>query len=238
MVEQQENAQKPRDILKVGLTRRQAVQAAGLAAVGLTFGKPIIQTFYPKPAFANYHIADSTSTNLADTSDPGSYSSQGHVGNPTSHGSPSSSSGGKQGGKKGTQDNYSGNGHAANNPASENPKAQGPGTPNGNGNSSPGGGYGGQGGQSLARENPKGGPLPDPTAVVKPLGNNLTRLGEFSNRSKKWNFYDPHLPLGGSNQIQELVSGQVYLIDVKANQQVMLNGKLRNLFAGANYIVW
>lgn len=215
MVEQQENAQKPRDILKVGLTRRQAVQAAGLAAIGLTFGKPIIQTFYPKPAFANYHMADSTSTNLANTSDQGSYSSYGHAGNPTSHGSPSSNGQGSPGGSGGHNQGGSGGGGGHNQ-----------------------GGSGGQGGQSLARENPMGGPLPDPTAVVKPLGNNLTRLGEFSNRSKNWNFYDPRLPLGGSNQIQELVTGQVYLIDVKANQQVMLNGRLRNLFAGANYIVW
>jgi hypothetical protein len=199
MVEQQESAQKPGDILGVGLTRRQAVQAAGLAALGLTFGKPIIQTFYPKPAFASYQMADSTS--LASTSDHGSI---GHTGNPTSHESPSSN---------------------------------GRGTPGGSGGHNQGG-SGGGGGHSLTTENPKGGSVSDPTAVLEPLGDNLVRFGKFSNRSKHWSFFNPHLPPGGFNPMPEMVPGEVYYIEVKGHQRLMLNGRLRNLYAGANYIVW
>lgn len=36
------------------ITRREAIKASGIAALGLAFSKPIIETIYPKPAFANY----------------------------------------------------------------------------------------------------------------------------------------------------------------------------------------
>lgn len=36
------------------ITRRQAIKAGGLIALGLVFHKPIIETIVPKPAFANY----------------------------------------------------------------------------------------------------------------------------------------------------------------------------------------
>jgi hypothetical protein len=41
-------------ILSRAITRRQAIKAGGIAAVGLAFSKPLIETIYPKPAFANY----------------------------------------------------------------------------------------------------------------------------------------------------------------------------------------
>ena len=44
--------------LKRGITRRRAIKVAGIAALGLTFSKPAIETFYPKPAFANYVSID------------------------------------------------------------------------------------------------------------------------------------------------------------------------------------
>lgn len=191
MVDPKGPAQKPGAILDLGLTRRQAVQTAGLAVLGLTFAKPIISTFYPKPAFANYQITD--------TSNPGS-STAPNGGTQNGNGSSNLSSGGGSNG-----------------------------------------GGGGQSSQPLSTENPNGVPSgrpSDPAAVLDPLGDNLVRLGEFSNRSKKWNFFDTRFPPGASKRIPELVPGQVYFIEVKGHQQVMLNGRLRSLYAGANYIVW
>ena len=49
-----ETDQNSETILKQGLTRRQVIRAGGIAAVGLAFTKPLIETIYPKPAFANY----------------------------------------------------------------------------------------------------------------------------------------------------------------------------------------
>jgi hypothetical protein len=34
------------------ISRRSAIKAGGIAALGLAFSKPIIQTVYPQPAFA------------------------------------------------------------------------------------------------------------------------------------------------------------------------------------------
>ena len=39
-------------MLERRITRRAAIKAGGIAAVGLTFAKPIIETIYPKPIFA------------------------------------------------------------------------------------------------------------------------------------------------------------------------------------------
>ena len=40
-------------ILEQRITRRAAIKAGGIAAVGLAFSKPIIETIHPKPIFAN-----------------------------------------------------------------------------------------------------------------------------------------------------------------------------------------
>lgn len=36
------------------ISRRQAIKLGGIAVVGLTFSRPMIETILPKPAFANY----------------------------------------------------------------------------------------------------------------------------------------------------------------------------------------
>ena len=43
------------DTVKLGteITRREALKIGGLGAVGLAFTKPLIDTIYPKPAFAS-----------------------------------------------------------------------------------------------------------------------------------------------------------------------------------------
>lgn len=48
------NQDKAANYLSRPFTRRQAIKAGGIAAVGLAFSKPLIETIYPKPAFANY----------------------------------------------------------------------------------------------------------------------------------------------------------------------------------------
>jgi hypothetical protein len=40
--------------LRGPITRRQAIKAGGIAVVGLAFSKPLIETVWPKPAFAQY----------------------------------------------------------------------------------------------------------------------------------------------------------------------------------------
>ena len=40
------------EIQKRRISRRDAIKAGGIAAVGLAFSKPVIETIYPKAAFA------------------------------------------------------------------------------------------------------------------------------------------------------------------------------------------
>ena len=42
------------ETLRQPITRRQAIRVGGLAALGLVFSKPLIETIRPKPAFAQY----------------------------------------------------------------------------------------------------------------------------------------------------------------------------------------
>ena len=42
--------------LETRITRRQAVKVGGVAALGLVFSKPIIETIRPTPAFASYQM--------------------------------------------------------------------------------------------------------------------------------------------------------------------------------------
>ena len=44
--------------LKKRITRRQAIKVGGIAAIGLVFSKPVIETIRPKPAFAQYKVPD------------------------------------------------------------------------------------------------------------------------------------------------------------------------------------
>ena len=48
--------------VKQRITRRQAIKAGGIAAIGLVFSKPVIETIRPKSAFANYVVRDIDNT--------------------------------------------------------------------------------------------------------------------------------------------------------------------------------
>ena len=46
------------EIQKRRISRRDAIKAGGIAAVGLAFSKPVIETIYPRPAFAQLSPGD------------------------------------------------------------------------------------------------------------------------------------------------------------------------------------
>ncbi len=79
-----------------------------------------------------------------------------------------------------------------------------------------------------------------PTAeAVAPLGENLDSVWHFNNDSKAWAFYDG---LEGSD-LNLMITGETYLIQVKSTVEVILNGKTRNLTCNEagncwNQIVW
>ncbi|MFQ6029572.1 MAG: hypothetical protein ACE5Q6_19015, partial [Dehalococcoidia bacterium] len=52
--------QTPKNPMRRTVTRRTALKAGGVAAVGLAFSKPLIETVYPQPAFAQLSSAGLT----------------------------------------------------------------------------------------------------------------------------------------------------------------------------------
>jgi len=49
-----EQKEKVKSYLRKNITRRQALKAGGIAALGLTFSKPFVDTIRPRPVFAEY----------------------------------------------------------------------------------------------------------------------------------------------------------------------------------------
>ena len=76
------------------------------------------------------------------------------------------------------------------------------------------------------------------TKVKEPLGGNLIRIFNFSNRTKTWSFYDPDPDLAGINTLQTVASGEVYWIKVYADAVVTLNNKPRQLYSGWNLVAY
>jgi hypothetical protein len=72
------------------------------------------------------------------------------------------------------------------------------------------------------------------------LGDNVEAVWYFDNTTKVWSFYSPGLEEG--NTLTYLIAGETYLIQVKANADVILNHKSRNLTCVGdncwNQIVW
>ena len=87
-------------------------------------------------------------------------------------------------------------------------------------------------------------PTPQPpmsTAVaLKPLldTNNVIRVWNFNNSTKRWTLFDPRPDFAGANTITGMTSGQVYWISVLIAQTVTLNGKSRALILGWNLLAW
>ena len=76
-------------------------------------------------------------------------------------------------------------------------------------------------------------------AIVN-LGENFVRSFNFNNDTKSWTFYSPEAP-DDSTQIN-FITGESYWILIGESQQVILNGKTRNLTCASdncwNQIVW
>ena len=76
--------------------------------------------------------------------------------------------------------------------------------------------------------------------ATEELGANLVSVWNFNNDSKVWSFYDPTLDEG--NTLTHMITGETYLIRIKADQEVILNRDTRNLTCVGdncwNQIVW
>ncbi len=74
--------------------------------------------------------------------------------------------------------------------------------------------------------------------ALEPLGDNLESIWHFNNDTKVWSFYDG---LDGSD-LENLITGETYLVQVKATMEVILNHKTRNLTCNEgncwNQVVW
>ncbi|MDE2938572.1 MAG: hypothetical protein OXR67_06590 [Chloroflexota bacterium] len=75
---------------------------------------------------------------------------------------------------------------------------------------------------------------------IEDLGDNLVSVWNFNNDSKVWSFYDPTLAQG--NTLTHMITGETYLIRIKANQEVILNRDTRSLTCVGgncwNQVVW
>ena len=74
--------------------------------------------------------------------------------------------------------------------------------------------------------------------ALEDLGDNFVNIWHFNNDTKLWSFYDG---MEGSD-LTHLITGETYLMQIKSNVEVILNGDTRNLTCvGANcwnQIVW
>ena len=72
------------------------------------------------------------------------------------------------------------------------------------------------------------------------MGDNLVSVWHFNNDTKVWAFYSPALEEG--NTLTHMITGETYLIQVSADQEVILNRDTRNLTCVGgncwNQIVW
>ena len=89
-------------------------------------------------------------------------------------------------------------------------------------------------------------PTPTPLPVVTPSvglapllsADNVVRVWNFENSTKRWTFFDPRPAFALANNIFAMVPGQVYWINVLRDQEELLNGKRWSLTAGWNLISW
>ena len=82
---------------------------------------------------------------------------------------------------------------------------------------------------------------PTPVAeALENLGGSLVVSFHFDNDAKSWSFYDPEL--ADYSDLEQVIAGETYLIQVRETVEVILNGKTRQLtcYQGNcwNQIVW
>ena len=64
------------------------------------------------------------------------------------------------------------------------------------------------------------------------------RLWYFDSVTKQWSFYDPRPGLKRPNLVKELLTGDIYLIEVRYDGTATLNGFERTPYAGWNFLGW
>ena len=74
--------------------------------------------------------------------------------------------------------------------------------------------------------------------AVRPLGDTLVRVFHFDRELRKWSFYDPRPIFKKNVDLLELVEGEIYWIEVISDQEVVLDGRIRNFYRGWNLIAW
>ena len=76
--------------------------------------------------------------------------------------------------------------------------------------------------------------------AIEAIGDNLVSVWHFNNDTKVWSFYSPEL--AEDNTLTHMITGETYLIQVKASQEVILNRDTRSLTCVGgncwNQIVW
>ena len=81
-------------------------------------------------------------------------------------------------------------------------------------------------------------PPVSPEVALQPLldSSSLIKVSNFNNSTKLWTFFDPSP--AATDTISQIISGQVYWINMVAAQTVTLNGKPRALIKGWNLLSW
>ena len=78
--------------------------------------------------------------------------------------------------------------------------------------------------------------------AVEPLGDNLVVVFHFNNDTKTWTFYSTDPDAADANTLTHMITGETYLLQVKASQEVILNRDTRNLTCVGgncwNQVVW
>ena len=84
------------------------------------------------------------------------------------------------------------------------------------------------------------GDITESSLAIVNLGENFVRSFNFNNDTKSWTFYSPEAP-DDSTQTS-FITGESYWILIGESQEVILNGKTRNLTCASgscwNQIVW
>ena len=78
--------------------------------------------------------------------------------------------------------------------------------------------------------------------AVEPLGGNLVVVFHFNNDTKSWSFYSTDPAAAEANSLIHMITGETYLLQIKSNQEVILNRDTRSLTCVGgncwNQLVW
>ena len=74
--------------------------------------------------------------------------------------------------------------------------------------------------------------------ALAPLSSNLLRVWAFDAALGGWQFYDPRSGYVDINTLAPLLPGRLYWINLKEDQTVTLNHRLRQVYAGWNLVYW